>query len=90
MKYWIVIERGKRNCSAYCPDVPGCVAAGRTVEATIEDMRKALAFHFEGMAADGEVIPVPGANARERAAALLSGADLLAAVDVPVKTLASA
>jgi predicted RNase H-like HicB family nuclease len=90
MKYWIIIERGRRNCSAYCPDVPGCAGVGRTVEATIEDMRKALAFHFEGMEAGGESIPVPGPNARAEAAAHLSGPDLLASVDVNVKTLASA
>ena len=90
MRYWIIIERGRRNCSAYCPDVPGCVAVGRTVEATIVDMRKALKFHFEGMAIDGLEIPQPSENAREKAAAELKGSDLLAVVDVSVKSLASA
>lgn len=31
MRYWIVIEKGKGNYSAYAPDVPGCIATGKTI-----------------------------------------------------------
>ncbi|MHC4196869.1 MAG: type II toxin-antitoxin system HicB family antitoxin [Planctomycetota bacterium] len=34
MKYSIVIEKANRNYSVYCPDLPGCVATGPTVEET--------------------------------------------------------
>jgi hypothetical protein len=40
-KYPVIIEIGKRNCSAYCPDLPGCIATGKTVEETIERMKEA-------------------------------------------------
>ena len=32
MRYAIVIEKAENNYSAYVPDLPGCVAAGATVE----------------------------------------------------------
>jgi len=31
MRYAIVIEKAKSNYSAYVPDLPGCVATGKTV-----------------------------------------------------------
>ncbi len=58
-RYLIHVERGPRNCSAYSPDVPGCVATGRTVEECVAEMRSALASHFEVMREYGEAIPEP-------------------------------
>jgi predicted RNase H-like HicB family nuclease len=57
MRYAIIIEKGKRNYSAYAPDVPGCVAAAKTLEETKKLMKEALEFHFEGMLVHGEPIP---------------------------------
>jgi predicted RNase H-like HicB family nuclease len=59
MLYAIVIEKGKKNYGAYAPDVPGCVATGKTVAEVIQSMREALEFHFQGMAEDGQPIPDP-------------------------------
>jgi predicted RNase H-like HicB family nuclease len=59
MRYAVVIEKAKRNFSAYLPDVPGCVATGRTVQQTLDRLREALAMHFDGMQEDGEPIPDP-------------------------------
>jgi len=59
MKYAIVIEKAESNYSAYAPDVPGCVAAGDTIEETVQLMKEALELHFEGMIEDGVVIPRP-------------------------------
>jgi predicted RNase H-like HicB family nuclease len=59
MRYAVVIEKAKRNYSAYLPDVPGCVATGRTVQQTLDRLREALAMHFDGMQEDGEPIPDP-------------------------------
>jgi predicted RNase H-like HicB family nuclease len=59
MKYAIVIERGPDNYSAYVPDLPGCVAAGDTIEETRREIREAIAFHVEGMHADGFPVPQP-------------------------------
>ncbi|EKV28383.1 hypothetical protein C882_0957 [Caenispirillum salinarum AK4] len=43
--------------SAYFPDLPGCAAAGETVEACYADAGPALALHLRGMIADGEPLP---------------------------------
>jgi predicted RNase H-like HicB family nuclease len=55
--YAIVIRRAKRNYSADCPDVPGCVATGRTVDETLRRIRSALSMHLRGMREDG--LPAP-------------------------------
>jgi predicted RNase H-like HicB family nuclease len=52
-------ERGGRNWSAYVPDLPGCVAIGKTREETEYRIREAIAFHIEGLKLDGEPIPEP-------------------------------
>jgi predicted RNase H-like HicB family nuclease len=59
MKYAIVIERGPDNYSAFVPDLPGCVAAGDTIEDTRREICEAIAFHVEGMHADGFPLPEP-------------------------------
>lgn len=59
MRYLIIIENAGTNYSAYCPDLPGCAATGKTIEETKQNMREAIAFHLEGMMADGEPIPQP-------------------------------
>ncbi|MDR1282838.1 MAG: type II toxin-antitoxin system HicB family antitoxin [Opitutaceae bacterium] len=46
--YLIVIERCKNNCSAFSPDVPGCISTGDTVEETLDNMRDALRTHLDG------------------------------------------
>jgi predicted RNase H-like HicB family nuclease len=55
--YLIVIGKTSTGYSAHCPDVLGCAAVGRTVEEVVANMKKALKFHFEGMAEDGDPIP---------------------------------
>ena len=63
-KYAIIIEKGEGNYSAYCPDLPGVVAAGETEEETAELMRDAIEFHLEGLKEDKIPIPVPTISAR--------------------------
>jgi predicted RNase H-like HicB family nuclease len=58
--YLIVIGKTSTGCSAHCPNVLGCAAVGKTIERVLTNMRKALEFHFEGMAEDGDPIPKPG------------------------------
>ncbi len=59
MRYIIIIEKAGNNYSAYCPDLPGCIAVGDTIEETKRSMREAIAFHIRGMLADGDPIPPP-------------------------------
>jgi len=58
--YLVVIGKTSTGYSAHCPDVPGCATVGKTVDETVANMKKALEFHFEGMAEDGDAIPTPG------------------------------
>lgn len=62
-RYLIVIEQTSTGFSAYSPDVPGCVSAGRTREEVEATMREAIEFHLDGLRQDGVAIPVPSASA---------------------------
>ena len=62
-EYLVIIERAPHNFAAYSPDLPGCVATGRTREETLARMREAIAFHLEGLREDGEPIPAPATTA---------------------------
>jgi len=56
--YVILIEGGPpSNYSAWSPDLPGCAATGDTIEECEAQMKEAIAFHLEGLAADGDAIP---------------------------------
>ena len=59
MQYPIIIENGAANFSAYVPDLPGCIATGKTVQETTSNMREAIEFHLDGMQEDGLEIPNP-------------------------------
>jgi predicted RNase H-like HicB family nuclease len=59
MRYAIVIEKATSNYSAYVPDLPGCVATGKTVEETEQQIREAIEFHLEGLREDGLPVPSP-------------------------------
>jgi predicted RNase H-like HicB family nuclease len=58
-RYPIIIEKADGNYSAYCPDLPGCIATGRTVEETMGRIKEAIRFHIEGMKKEGLPIPEP-------------------------------
>ena len=59
-RYAIVVEKAESNYAAYVPDLPGCVATGKTVEATERLLREAIEVHVRGLAEDG--IPIPEAS----------------------------
>lgn len=63
MKYAVIIERAENNYSAYVPDLPGCVATGKTREETAQNIREAIAFHLEGLREDGMPVPEPQTSA---------------------------
>lgn len=63
-RFLIIIESGSRNYSAYVPDLPGCIATGRTLEEVEKNMREAIEMHIQGMIEDGEPIPTPSLKAQ--------------------------
>ena len=62
MRYAIVIEKADNNFAAYAPDLPGCVATGKTVDETEQQIREAIEFHIRGMREDGLPIPDPSSQ----------------------------
>jgi len=59
MKYAVVIENAGTNFSAYVPDLPGCIATGKSIKETENQIRSAIQFHLEGMRKNGLPIPTP-------------------------------
>ena len=62
MRYAIVIEKAENNYAAYVPDLPGCVATGKTIEETENGIREAYDLHLRGMREDGLPIPEPSST----------------------------
>jgi predicted RNase H-like HicB family nuclease len=59
MKYGVVIEKGETSYGAYVPDLPGCIAVGKTLEEVEQLIREAVQFHIEGLQEEGLPIPEP-------------------------------
>jgi predicted RNase H-like HicB family nuclease len=57
-RFLIIIERSKGNYSGYCPDLPGCIATGRTKLELKKRIRTAIALHIRGLIDEGLPIPV--------------------------------
>lgn len=56
-RFLIIVEKADENYSAYSPDLPGCVATGKTREEAEANMHEAIAFHVDGLKEDG--LPIP-------------------------------
>lgn len=48
MEYVVIFEVGENGCSAYVPDLPGCIAAGDTKEEVKTLIAEAIDFHITG------------------------------------------
>lgn len=44
---------------ASVPDLPGCVATGKTIDMALRRIQTAIQLHLRGMRADGQKIPRP-------------------------------
>ena len=62
-RYLMIIEATATGYSAYSPDLPGCVATGRTRQEVEREMRDAIEFHMEGLRLAGERVPAPRSEA---------------------------
>jgi predicted RNase H-like HicB family nuclease len=49
LKYLIIFEKTKTGYSAYVPDLPGCIATGKTKAMVEKNIYGAIQFHLEGM-----------------------------------------
>lgn len=68
-EYVAIFEPGATNWSAYVPDLPGCVAAGPTLQETHDLIREAIEFHIEGLRLDNTPIPEPAVTVERIAVA---------------------
>jgi predicted RNase H-like HicB family nuclease len=58
-KYAVFIAPTRTGYGAHVPDLPGCIAAGRTRDETLRLMQEAIEMHLRAMREDGDVIPEP-------------------------------
>ena len=62
MHYLVVVEEGPKSFGAYVPDLPGCIAAGKSRKEVLTLIREAIEFHIEGLRENGEPIPQPSSS----------------------------
>jgi predicted RNase H-like HicB family nuclease len=62
MRYAVVIESSETGFGAYVPDLPGCIAAGKTRDEVVGLIQGAIEFHIEALKEDGEPIPKPASS----------------------------
>lgn len=60
LRYLVRVNKdAESDWGASVPDLPGCVATGKTIDATLRRIEKAIALHLRGMREDGLEPPVP-------------------------------
>lgn len=57
MKYAVIYEKSSTGYGAYVPDLPGCVATGKTRKETERRIREAIEMHIESLRKHGDSIP---------------------------------
>lgn len=62
MRYLVIVEAAATGFSAFSPDLPGCVATGATREDVEHEIAEAIAFHIDGLRAEGLPVPEPQAS----------------------------
>ncbi len=56
-RFLVIYEKAASNYSAYSPDLPGCVATGKTRRQAAARMRRAIQMHLESL--KEERLPLP-------------------------------
>ncbi len=60
LRYLVQIDKDpESDWGASVPDLPGCVATGKTIDAALRRIQEAIEFHLEGMKEDGLKPPRP-------------------------------
>jgi predicted RNase H-like HicB family nuclease len=69
-RFLIVVEKAKGGYSAYSPDLPACVAGGKTRAQVTRNMYAAIELHVQGLREDK--LPVPKSSSYAEYVALSS------------------
>jgi predicted RNase H-like HicB family nuclease len=56
-KFLVVFEKTRTGFSAYAPDLPGCIATGRTKDETERNIFDAIQLHLEGIKEENIKLP---------------------------------
>jgi predicted RNase H-like HicB family nuclease len=60
LEYLVRISKEPRSdWGASVPDLPGCVATGKTLDAALRRIQGAIGLHLKGLREDGVPIPRP-------------------------------
>jgi predicted RNase H-like HicB family nuclease len=59
MRYWVRVYRQRADYSAMVPDLPGCVAAGDSLDEVLQLFKEAIVLHLELMQKTGEKAITP-------------------------------
>lgn len=60
--YVALVHRANKKKASYgviFHDFPGCIFAGKTIDAALENAREGIIFHIEGLLGEGESLPEP-------------------------------
>lgn len=58
-KHAVVIEHGPTSFGAYVPDLPGCIAVGKTKAEVEKLIAEAISLHIESLTEHGDPVPEP-------------------------------
>jgi predicted RNase H-like HicB family nuclease len=56
-RFLIVVEKANNNYSSYSPDLPGCIATGKTKKEVQLNMHEAIELHIKGLKEDNLEVP---------------------------------
>ncbi len=60
VQYLVRISRDPdSDWGASVPDLPGCVATGKTIDSALRRIERAIEFHVRGLREDGLSVPRP-------------------------------
>lgn len=60
VQYLVCLNKDVRSdWGASVPDLPGCVATGKTIDSALRRIEQAIELHLRGMREDGLEIPSP-------------------------------
>jgi len=63
IKYVIIFEKTFTGYSAYVPDLPGCIATGKSKAIVEKNILDAIRFHLEGLKEEKIKFPISKTNA---------------------------
>ncbi len=55
----VFVEKDDKWFSAFCPSLQGCYAQGKTLEESLENIRKVVKLHIKDRIVEKEIIPTP-------------------------------